>query len=206
MSLAPDHLVVCAATLEEGAAAVAAALGVALEPGGQHPVMGTHNRLLSLGPGEYLEVIAIDPDAAPPGRPRWFDLDRFAGAPRLTTWVARCDDLAAEVARSPEGTGAVHDLARGDYRWRMAIPGDGRLPFGGAFPGLIAWQGALHPADRLPDRGCRLRRLTLFHPRADDLRRALAGRLHDSRIAVEKAPAECLCAEIDTPAGPRVLE
>ena len=201
-----DHLAVSAAALDEGAAAVEAALGAPLSPGGVHPHMGTHNRLLSLGPGLYLEVIAIDPDAPPPGRPRWFDLDRFSGAPRLTNWIARCDDLAAELARSPEGTGRVHDLARGDYRWRMAIPQDGRLPFDGAFPALIAWQGTLHPADRLPDRGCRLRRLTLFHPHADDLRRALAGRFDDPRIAVEKAPAKQLVAEIDTPAGPRVLE
>lgn len=201
-----DHLAVAAASLEEGAAAVEAALGVPLDPGGAHPLMGTHNRLLSLGPGEYLEVIAVDPEAPPPGRPRWFDLDSFGGPPRPTNWVARCDDLVAELARSPEGTGRVHDLARGDFRWRMAVPDDGRLPFDGAFPALIAWQGALHPADRLPDRGCRLRRLTLCHPRACDLCRALAGRLDDPRLAIEAAPAMRLCAEIDTPAGARLLD
>jgi hypothetical protein len=27
------------------------------------------------------------------------------------------------------GTGIPVDLARGDYRWRMAVPADGRLPF-----------------------------------------------------------------------------
>lgn len=201
-----DHLAVSATRLAEGAAAVEAALGVPLSPGGVHPHMGTHNRLLSLGPGLYLEVIAVNPDAAPPGRPRWFDLDRFAGPPRLTNWIARCDDLAAEVARAPQGTGAVHDLARGDFRWRMAIPDDGRLPFDGAFPALIEWQGSLHPADRLPDRGCRLRRLTLVHPSPADLRRALAGRIADPRIAVEEGGGMRLRAEIDTPAGLRVLE
>jgi hypothetical protein len=39
--------------------------------------MGTHNRLLKLGEGFYLELIAIDPQAPPPGRPRWFGLDRL---------------------------------------------------------------------------------------------------------------------------------
>jgi hypothetical protein len=62
-----DHLAIGAETLDEGVEAVEAALGVPLAPGGGHPAMGTHNRLLSLGPGEYLEVIAIDPDA--PARP-----------------------------------------------------------------------------------------------------------------------------------------
>ncbi len=54
-----DHLAISAASLEQGALAVEAMLGVGLEPGGKHAFMGTHNRLLSLGPGEYLEVIAI---------------------------------------------------------------------------------------------------------------------------------------------------
>lgn len=205
MSHVPDHLVVAAAGLDEGAAAVEAALGVALEPGGTHPTMGTHNRLLSLGPGLYLEVIAVDPSAEPPGRPRWFDLDRFLGPPRLKNWVARCENLKEELALSPPGTGEVHDLARGDFRWRMAVPADGRLPFGGAFPALIEWRGALHPADRLPDRGCRLRRLTVRHPEAGALRRALEGRLADGRIAFEAAAGIGLAAEIDTPSGPRRL-
>ena len=38
-----------------------------LESGGRHPHMGTHNRLLSLGPDLYLEVIAVDPDARSAG-------------------------------------------------------------------------------------------------------------------------------------------
>ena len=45
-----DHIAVSATTLEERAAAVEAALGVTLEPGGRHGFMGTHNRLLRLGP------------------------------------------------------------------------------------------------------------------------------------------------------------
>jgi hypothetical protein len=58
-----DHLVVAARTLEEGAAWVTGRLGVSMAPGGKHALMGTHNRLLSLGARAYLEVIAIDPDA-----------------------------------------------------------------------------------------------------------------------------------------------
>ena len=199
-----DHLVIAAETLAEGAAAVEAALGVALVPGGAHPLMGTHNRLLSLGPGLYLEAIAVNPEARPPGRPRWFDLDNFSGRARLTNWVARCENIKDEIALSPPGSGEIHDLQRGDYRWSMAIPADGRLPFGGGFPGLIEWRGP-HPADRLADAGCRLRRLTVAHPEAAALRAALAGRLDDPRLVVEAGREIALTAEIDTPAGPRVL-
>jgi len=69
-----DHLAVSALTLDEGVAHVESALGVALQGGGQHVKMGTHNRLLALG-DLYLEVIAPDPGLPRPDRPRWFDLD-----------------------------------------------------------------------------------------------------------------------------------
>src|SRR5690606_1359383 len=87
-----DHLAISARSLAEGAAKVERLLGVGTVPGGRHALMGTHNRLLSLGPTEYLEVIAIDPDAPDPGRPRWFRLDAFAGPPRLSNWVVAVDD------------------------------------------------------------------------------------------------------------------
>ncbi|WP_132950447.1 VOC family protein [Rhodovulum bhavnagarense] len=201
-----DHLAVSAVTLEAGVAAIEERLGVRLAAGGRHAAMGTHNRLMALAPGLYLEVIAIDPDAPPPGHPRWFDLDNFAGLPRLTNWVARCDDLQGALARAPRGAGRPVSLARGDLRWQMAVPADGRLPFDGLFPALIAWQGSLHPAPMLPETGCRLAGLELYHPRADDLRRALTGLLDDPLVAVHPGNEIAIRALIDTPAGRRVLE
>ncbi|WP_439000279.1 VOC family protein [Pseudomonas benzopyrenica] len=62
-----DHLVVVAPTLAAGALYIAQRLGLEMQPGGQHPRMGTHNLLLRLGDA-YLEVIAPDPDAVPPAR------------------------------------------------------------------------------------------------------------------------------------------
>ncbi len=204
MTLAFDHLAVSAATLDQGVAAVEAALGVRLAGGGQHPHMGTHNRLLGLG-DLYLEVIAVDPAAPAPGWPRWFDLDRFAGRPRLTNWVARCDDLAAEVAMGPVGVGVPVALARGDYRWQMAVPDDGRLPFDGGFPALIQWFGTLHPAQVLPDSGVRLERFEIDHPAAEALRTALAGRFGDARLTLSVGPP-AMRASFATPHGVRVLE
>ncbi|PJF09024.1 VOC family protein [Pseudorhodobacter sp. MZDSW-24AT] len=196
-----DHLAVSCTDLAEGVAAIEAALGLPLAPGGEHPHMGTHNRLLSLG-DLYLEVIAINPEAPAPAWPRWFALDAFSGPPRLTNWVAACPDLEAAVAVAPEGAGVPVDLARGDLRWRMAVPGNGLLPFGGAFPALIQWLGP-HPAPRLPDRGARLARLVVTHPQARDLGAALAG-VQDARLVIETGPLG-LQAEIDTPHGRRVL-
>jgi hypothetical protein len=204
MTLYLDHLAVSAMSLDDGAAWVETALGVPLAPGGKHSHMGTHNQLLNLG-DLYLEVIAIDPDAAPPPSPRWFDLDSFRGPPRLTNWICRTDDLDATLAAAPDGTGTATDLARGDYRWRFAIPASGRLPFGDCHPALIAWQGDRHPARDLPDRGVRLTRLEIAHPDAKALSTALRGQPADPRLHIGPGPYRSFRAVFSTPGGPRVL-
>jgi Glyoxalase-like domain len=132
-------------------------------------------------------------------------MDRFSGPPRLTNWIAGCDDLGAEVALGPDGIGLPLALQRGDYRWQMAVPEDGRLTFDGAFPALIQWEGSAHPARALPDLGLRLARLEIAHPQAPALRAALAGRLDDPRVVILEAPIVALRATIDTPQGPRRL-
>lgn len=195
-----DHLVISATSLAEGVAHIERVTGTRMAPGGRHPLMGTHNRLLGLG-DIYLEVIAIDPEARPPGRPRWFDLDRFGGAPRLTNWVARCPDIARALAVSPPGAGVITPLSRGDLSWEMAVPDDGNLPFGGAFPGLIRWHGARHPVQGLPETGLRLERLEIACPDSAALRASLAGRLTDERIVITEGPATTLQARLSTPRG-----
>ena len=156
-----DHLVVAARTLDEGAAWVESRLGVAVAGGGKHALMGTHNRLLRLDRGRYLEVMAIDPDAPPPARARWFELDtpamqaRLARSPALIHWVERTEDLESAVRAYPEPLDLV-SFERGPYRWRMGLARDGRLPAGGRGPTLIQWDGGLHPWDALPETGVRL--------------------------------------------------
>ncbi len=200
-----DHLAIGATDLATGAEAIATALGVPLDPGGVHVTMGTHNRLLSLGPREYLEVIAIDPAAAAPARPRWFGLDAFAGAPRPVAWVLAGTEIEAGLALAPPGVGAPVALSRGDLRWELTIPDDGQLPFGGVFPALIRWDGPAHPAARLPDRGVRLTGITLHHPEVEALRTALAPLIRDTRVTVEAGDAPRITFAFSTPAGPRVL-
>lgn len=198
-----DHIAVAGATLEEATRHVEEALGCALGPGGRHDHMGTHNRLLGLGPDIYLEAIAVDPSAPRPAWPRWFRLDEFEGKPRLTNWIVRTGDLDAALAAAPEGAGVATALARGDFRWRMGIPADGRLPFDDAHPALIEWQGGLKPQDRLADVGIRLERLEVAHPNADALRAALP--LYDPRVVIV-AGSPALCATFATPHGKRYLE
>ena len=199
-----DHLAVSAMFLEAGVDRVEAALGVPMAGGGVHSHMGTHNRLLSLG-DLYLEVIAVNPSAPDPARPRWFDLDRFSGRPRLTSWVAQCDDMRAELAVSPAGAGIPVALSRDAYHWTMAVPDDGRLPFDGAFPALIQWQGTAHPTQALPDQGVRLTLLEIFHPQATEVAQTLAGRLNDLRVRFVTGPRQ-VRAVFATPHGVRIFE
>ncbi|OYX26685.1 MAG: polyphosphate kinase [Rhodobacterales bacterium 32-66-7] len=198
-----DHLAVVAGRLGDGVALVEQALGVTMAGGGKHALMATHNRLLGLG-DLYLEVIAPDPNAPAPDRPRWFDMDRFTGPPRLTHWIAATDDLAAEVALGPDGIGTPLAFERGSFRWQKAVPDSGRLPFDGGFPALIEWQGPAHPVQTLPDSGLRLTRLEIAHPEATALRAVLAKRLFDPRVVVVAGNLS-VRATIDTPTGPRVL-
>ena len=77
-----DHLVIMANSLDEAVAWCEATLGVTPGPGGEHPLMGTHNRVLRIDsetfPRAYLELIAINPEADDAQRKRakrWFDMD-----------------------------------------------------------------------------------------------------------------------------------
>jgi hypothetical protein len=206
MKLILDHLVVCAETLNAGTEFVENLLGVAMEPGGKHPNMGTHNSVLSLGPEVYLEVIAINTAAPRPARPRWFDLDHFSGPARLTNWVARTENMASVLQGLPSRAGLATDLQRGDLRWKMAIPPDGKLPFHGAFPGIIEWQGVSRPATRLPDHDCRLDQLVIVHPEAGELSRIMANFLDAPDIHITQGPEFSIAAAISTPTGIHILQ
>ena len=210
VTCAVDHLVVAAPTLETGARYVYETLGAAPLAGGQHARMGTHNRLLGLGESLYVEVIAIDAEAAVPSRPRWFALDALArdAAPRLATWVVRTSDIEGSLARSGLALGEIEPMSRGSLDWRITIPADGSLPFDGVMPALIQWSSREHPTAGLRDCGCRLVRLEGRHREAERIRAALhAIGFNDAFSVAETFPGEppSLVAVIDTPFGRRTL-
>ncbi len=197
-----DHLAVAAETLEEAVAHVEETLGVKMGPGGQHPHFATHNQLIGLEDGLYLEAIAIDPSQPSPAFARWFDLDGFSGQSRLTNWICRGDDLDGILTALPEGAGAPVALSRGNLRWKMAVPEDGKLPCNGAFPALIQWQVDNLPGNSLASCGLRLTRLEVAHPKADWLREMLP--IGDPRVVFVKGDF-ALQASFDGPNGKRVL-
>lgn len=209
MRTAIDHLVIACRDLDQGADWARATLGVDVQPGGKHATMGTHNRLLRLGAGAYLELIAIDPDAPPPPRPRWFGLDRAdlqaraAREPFMLAWVGRCDELTAAVAAVPL-LGEVLPFTRGPYAWRFALTADGELNYDGVLPPLIQWDSDAHPCAALEDRGCELLSLELTHPDAASILPLLRKLRVQGAVELREGPV-ALHATVLTPLGQRVL-
>lgn len=205
-----DHIAIAAPDLASGTRFVEQALGVALQTGGQHPRMGTHNNLLRLGDDVYLEVIAVDPGAAAPQRPRWFELDlrQPDASPRLTTWVVRVDDIAAARQACSWDTGPVESMTRGTLDWRITIPVDGSLPDAGTSPTLIQWDTQPHPASAQDDKGCTLEALEVFHPAPERLHETIQALGLVGRVEIYPVPAgglPQLRARIRTPDGVRML-
>jgi hypothetical protein len=206
-----DHLVVAAATLEEGVSWCRDTLGVEPASGGAHPLMGTHNRVMRIDTPAfaraYFEIIAIDPAAAAPGRTRWFDLDQaamreaLARGPRLIHFVASTNDVDAAVAAlASQGLDRGPPIAaeRGALRWKITVRGDGQRLFGGALPTLIQWDSP-HPCDSLSASGVALRSLAAAHPEARQLQAAYAA-IGLSQVEVVEGEPDLL-ATLSTPKG-----
>lgn len=191
-----DHLAIAAETLEDGVAWAEEKLGVTFLAGGKHPRYGTHNRLLGLADGLYLEVIAVDPAATSDG-PRWFDLDNFSGRPRLANWICEAEDFEAALVHGMKNV----MMERDGLQWDMGVPEDGSLPLDGGFPTVLKWHTDSPPGRSLAPSGCALSCLTVFHPEADAISKYLADKLTDDRIRFETSPVTRLSADFETPSG-----
>jgi hypothetical protein len=205
-----DHIVITARTLQAGVQAVEQALGVSMQAGGEHPDMGTHNYVLKLGKDVFLEVIAVNPAAASPGRPRWFDLDAADSmrSPRLAAWVSRTTNIQQATALATLPVGTVLPLTRGSLSWRLTVPDDGSRVLQGAAPQLIQWDGDAQPASSMTEQGCALLRLEAFHPSADDVSRFLDDIGFEGPFLatpLNRQAQPYLVAHIQTPAGVRTL-
>jgi len=218
-----DHLVVLAASLDDGERWCERVLGLRPDAGGRHALMGTHNRLLKIAslayPSAYLEIIAIEPGAVPTrgaGTRRWFDMDDpllaqsvAQDGPRLIHWVARTQNidraragwLALGLDRGP-ALAAERMSPQGLLSWRITVRDDGARLLEGCLPTLIEW-GSRHPGDTMPERGLSLTGLRIHHPEPARLEAAWRAAAL-SGVAIESGPA-AIEATIQTPRGEVVL-
>jgi hypothetical protein len=216
-----DHLVVAAASLDQASAWCEATLGVTPGPGGEHPLMGTHNRLLRVAtvnhPRAYFELIAVQPGRTPQRSTRWFDLDDETlrdtirrDGPRLVHFVASVPDARQAVAALQavghdrgEIIKASRMTPRGLLEWQITVREDGRRLLAGALPTLIQWDG-IHPAAGLPESGVTLQAVCAQAPQPAELQRAYDA-IGLEGVTVQPGPAN-LMAVFDTPRGRVKLE
>ncbi|MEZ5661540.1 MAG: VOC family protein [Burkholderiaceae bacterium] len=204
-----DHLVIATDSLEAGCNYLQERLGVTMDAGGRHDGYGTHNRLLGVGGGTYLELIAPDPDQPEPERPRPFGLDepqlraRIAVRPRLVHYIVRTDDIEATAGAMHYDPGPAKPMTRGQLSWRVASrfsPGALANPL----PGMIEWGDQPSPGLTMPPRGVVLSR---FHVLADAGKLAsLALLAEDRRIHLREQSIDMLAAEFITPRGWVILD
>ena len=201
MSVRFDHLVVGIRSLAEGVAQFARLTGVTPAAGGVHPRRGTENALASLGPGEYLEIIA------PQGEARLSDSDmKLRELDRLTivAWAVAVDNAdsvremlkAAGFATTVPQSGSRVTPSGERLDWEVFRLSDAQIA--GA-PFFIEWSPTTaHPSTTAPA-GCARERFGIQTPAATRLSAALkAIGLADVPVA---SGAHALEAEITS--GPR---
>jgi len=198
-----DHLVYAAPNLDVAVAEMAERLGVRAAAGGKHRDISTHNALLSLGDGAYLEIISLDPAQPPPSRPRPFGLDTLSG-PRLATWAVKAADIESRVERARAAgynPGEIVALSRnlpdgGQLKWRLTLAekpvGDGLVPF------LIEWISKPHPSESAP-KGCTLLNLRGKHPQPGLIQTFLQAL--EVELPLVQGPTPALIAVLQTPRG-----
>ena len=147
----------------------------------------------------------MDPENTEVAPPRWMGMD-YLTEPKLTRWAMASDlsDTALQALRDYRPEMAVvkagaRDTPEGKHlRWSLTDPTDS--PEVEIVPFLIDWsRSEQHPAEALPERGCALTELTVWHPEAERMT-AVLHRLGLS-LSVRWAHEAKLQAVLQTPEG-----
>ncbi len=203
-----DHLLFGAPDLELGIQTIQDRLGVQAACGGQHPGVGTHNALVSLGPGTYLEIIAPDPQQDVPAVRIPYGLGSLQ-APCLITWALRPHSWSTYLAQLKtlgiDNQVQTRSRTRPDgeqLRWRstkLQMPTKvDQADLTGLIPFAIDWQTPSHPSTTAPGE-LELKSLTLQSPDLNQLQHAAA--TLDLPVRTEQADKPGMVAMIGTPAG-----
>ncbi len=169
-----DHFMYAGADLDGLSRHFESLAGVTPQPGGQHPQLGTHNRLVGGDGPMYLELIGPDPTSAARSPLR----AGIAALPRPALHRFIMDATGADFDRLLRAyekagiTSQVQDMHRvtpdgSTLRWRLLIPDDNR--YGLYAPFFIDWLNTPHPSTRLTP-GFETLAIEAGHPDSEALR------------------------------------
>jgi hypothetical protein len=195
-----DHILLGIDDLDRGVQQFEESTGVKPVYGGKHP-RGTHNALVSLGDGTYVEIIAVQKGVTPP--------EDFTGLAQVHTltpigWAVSSKDSAQLRSRlKAAGMGVTE-----------AAPGSRTTPAGKTLswqtfglkdnfeeaPFFIVWSAqTAHPSTTSPT-GCKLQQWRIAGPHQknlEQLRRAL-----DLHVDIADAKATAMRLALTCPKGP----
>ncbi|MET3578941.1 hypothetical protein ABID19_001966 [Mesorhizobium robiniae] len=186
-----DHIVWASSSLDSAIAQFAELSGVVADSGGSHPGIGSRNALINLENEIYLAIDGPDPEQSLEGNYGAF-LNSLR-SPVLWRFAVQTPDL--EVARTlldRRGfeTGVKHggrNAANGErLEWDTLSVASHDLGVG--LPIVKTWHTSAHPSASAPP-GCRLLELTVFHPRAAELRSLYADFGLDVKVEEAAEPA-----------------
>jgi hypothetical protein len=185
-----DHIMLGAANLDAGVRELESLTGIRAVYGGEHPHLGTHNAIVSLGPETYIEVIAPRAGATVSD-----DLADLAKLEHLTPvgWAVAVDDVRALKAH----------LAKSGIKTTEPRPGSRKTPSGDVLrwetvniesagdnaPFFIHWaEPRTHPAKSAPG-GCTLTNIEFEDPNVAEMTRIEQALGFDFVVREAKTPS-----------------
>ena len=187
-----DHIVIGTNNLSLGTKILETKLNVNFSPGGEHQIMGTHNNLLKLQSNFYLEIIANNPKAEYPSRPRWFSLDeertkeKIKHYPRALCWALKVNNIENTVKKCGYNPGKILQISRGELTWKITVPANGLLVDNGVLPVLIEWPNDQHPTKKIINSNVSINMLSLFHPEPNKIKEIISNLIESDFIHILK--------------------
>ena len=201
-----DHFMWAAVDLESASAEFERLTGVRPAFGGRHIGFGTHNALVSLSNGSYMEVLALDPEQDT-GGPLGAEIALLTSPAILAFHIKRAD-LESVVSVYEEMNidyKGPFDLSRQRpdgvvLKWRLLLP---ESPvYKHALPVFIDWMDAPHPSTSTPT-GCELTQFEVGYPQNEEL--SLLYKKLDVSLPVVYSKEAYAKATLQTPKGEVVL-
>ncbi len=187
-----DHIVIGVANLISGTKILETKLGTKFSSGGEHQIMGTHNKLLKLQSDIYLEIIANNPNADKPFRQRWFSLDeartkeKIKHSPKILCWILEVDNIEDTVKKCGYNPGEILQISRGKLTWKITVPSNGGIPDDGILPALIEWPSDQHPTKKLTKSKVSIDKISLFHPESNKIKNIISNLIESDLISISE--------------------